>query len=189
LDITGARRHAQYTASVRKTKDPVQHQVKQLLSYTISLDKPMRPHYDNLSGILRGRPSRRVAERGLRNWLPKVICRPDQLFAIQQPQKAQLSLLPWRNWLARSTVRSVSALSSYREVDSSSLSGRALFLDFFPNKTRSTRRNGDHMGYALAFDDAQQSDKPTDCVTAGRSTIQVLHRPSCCGHDPVSNDH
>jgi hypothetical protein len=28
---------------------------------------------------------------------------------IQQPQKAQLSHLPWRNWLARSTVRFASA--------------------------------------------------------------------------------
>jgi hypothetical protein len=48
--------------------------------------------------------------------------------AIQQPQKAQLSHLPWRNWLARSTVRLASAWFGYREVDSSSLSGRALLL-------------------------------------------------------------
>ena len=45
-----------------------------------------------------------------------------------RPQKAQLSHLPWRNWLARSTVRFVSWHLSYREVDSSSLSGRAPFL-------------------------------------------------------------
>jgi hypothetical protein len=48
--------------------------------------------------------------------------------AIQQPQKAQLSHLPWRNWLARSTVRLASAWFGYREVDSSSLSGRAHLL-------------------------------------------------------------
>jgi hypothetical protein len=56
---------------------------------------------------------------------------PFQLSAIQQPQKAQLSHLPWRNWLARSTVRFGFGHLSYREVDSSSLSGRASFWTFF----------------------------------------------------------
>ena len=45
-----------------------------------------------------------------------------------KPQKAQLSHLPWRNWLARSTVRFAFWHLSYREVDSSSLSGRAFLL-------------------------------------------------------------
>ena len=43
--------------------------------------------------------------------------------SIQQPQRAQLSHLPWRNWLARSTVN--------REVPSSSLGGRVIsFVSF-----------------------------------------------------------
>jgi hypothetical protein len=53
-----------------------------------------------------------------------------KILTIQQPQKAQLSHLPWRNWLARSTVRFGLGHFGYREVDSSSLSGRAPFCTF-----------------------------------------------------------
>ena len=59
---------------------------------------------------------------------PSVIVRAVLRPVTQQPQKAQLSHLPWRNWLARSTVRFVFWHISYREVDSSSLSGRAYLL-------------------------------------------------------------
>jgi hypothetical protein len=76
-------------------------------------------------------PSRRVVMACEFCNVPWYIYTTFQLSAIQQPQKAQLSHLPWRNWLARSTVRFGFGHLSYREVDSSSLSGRASFWTFF----------------------------------------------------------
>jgi len=78
--------------------------------------------------------------------------------AIQQPQKAQLSHLPWRNWLARSTVRFALSHFSYREVDSSSLSGRAFFSVLVTTPHHVLQR--EHPSFA-----AEQSNALANCAT------------------------
>jgi hypothetical protein len=159
----------------------------------------MKPHYNHRSKILRSIAWRCAwcDRRGLRKPLPKAMFKPGQLSAIQQPQKAQLSLLPWRNWLARSTVRFGYRQIGYREVDSSSLSGRALFLYF------SCRNNGLQRGTATSWAmhlllmlpnsqihrlAALKEMRILYCI-CGWPTIPGLNRPSCRGGDPAPSSH
>jgi len=100
---------------------------------------------------------------------------------IQQPQKAQLSHLPWRNWLARSTVRFASGISAIERLTVQACPGELHFC--FDHIVERKRKNSEHVALWHMLSSFTLSDGQTTTQMLYGIREAVLFRGACqCGY-------